>query len=92
VEHGKAVLEEIRRYLEAGLTLATALHAATTANRRHCGLADAALKPGAAFEAMLLDVQKEGAGEFVDSAEARAAIKKRAAKMFNERARKVKET
>lgn len=55
VEHGKAVLEEIRRYLEAGLTLATALHAATTANRRHCGLADAVLKPGAAFEAMLLD-------------------------------------
>lgn len=43
----------------------------------------------AVVEAMLLDVQKEGAGEFVDSAEARVAIKKRAAKMFNERARKV---
>lgn len=55
VEHGKAVHEEIRRYLEAGLSLAATLAAATAGNRRHCGLPDPVLKAGAAFEAMLLD-------------------------------------
>lgn len=55
VEHGKAVLEEIRRYTEAGLPLAATLQAATAGNRRHCGMAHALLKVGATFEAMLLD-------------------------------------
>ena len=55
VEHGKAVHEEIRRYLEAGLSLAATLGAATAGNRRHCGLAYPVLCQGAGFEAMLLD-------------------------------------
>lgn len=55
VEHGKAVYEEIQRYVEAGLPLTATLAAATAGNRRHCGLPDPLLKAGAAFEAMLLD-------------------------------------
>lgn len=38
-------------------------------------------------DAMLEDVLREGSGEFADSKETRAAIKKRAAKLFNERCR-----
>ena len=55
VEHGHAVLAEIRHYLEAGLPLASVLQAATAGNRRHFGLADPLLKVGTTFEAMLLD-------------------------------------
>jgi imidazolonepropionase-like amidohydrolase len=55
VEHGHAMFEEIDRYLEAGLSLEKTLTAATSAARRHFGLAHATLKPGAPFEAVLLD-------------------------------------
>jgi imidazolonepropionase-like amidohydrolase len=54
VEHGKAVLDEIGRYVEAGLPLGAVLTAATASNRRHLGEADPVLRPGACFEAMLL--------------------------------------
>ena len=54
VEHGRAVYQEITRYVEAGLPLTDVLRAATSSNRRHLGVADAVLKPGARFEAMLL--------------------------------------
>jgi imidazolonepropionase-like amidohydrolase len=55
VEHGKAVVEEIQRYVEAGLPLAATLKAATATNRRHFGLSDPVLTKGAAFEAVLLE-------------------------------------
>ena len=54
VEHGKAVFEEVKRYLEAGLPLQAVLTAATASNRRHLGAADPVLKAGARFECMLL--------------------------------------
>lgn len=54
VEHGRAVAEEIRRYLEAGLTLEQILAAATANARRHFGLEHATLVRGAAFDAQLL--------------------------------------
>ncbi|MBU1362455.1 MAG: amidohydrolase family protein [Gammaproteobacteria bacterium] len=53
VEHGKAMFEEIQRYLEAGLPLSAALQAATANNRRHFGLAPT-LTVDADFEANLL--------------------------------------
>lgn len=55
VEHGKAVVEEIQRYVEAGLPVAATLKAATATNRRHFGLPDPVLIKGAAFEAVLLE-------------------------------------
>lgn len=55
VEHGKAVSQEIRRYLEAGLPLETALEAATTTNRQHLGLQDSRLARGNRFEALLFE-------------------------------------
>lgn len=55
VEHGKAVLEEIDRYLEAGLPMEAVLRAATASARRHFGLSHVRLEKGAAFDAMLLD-------------------------------------
>ncbi len=54
VEHGKAMLDEIERYVEAGLPLNAVLTAATASSRRHLGVADPVLQPGASFEAMLL--------------------------------------
>lgn len=55
VEHGRAVFEEVDRYLEAGLTLEKTLHAATAAARRHFGCEFDTLRRGAPFEAVLLD-------------------------------------
>lgn len=52
VEHGKAMMEEIHRYVEAGLPLANALAAATANNRRHFDLPPL-LVPGVPFEAAL---------------------------------------
>lgn len=54
VEHGHAVFDEIDRYLEAGLSLQDTLRAATAANRRHFGQAHTTLRPGAAWDAVLL--------------------------------------
>lgn len=54
VEHGRAVFEEIDRFLEAGLPLESVLKAATSAPRRHFG-EEAILGAGAPFEAILLD-------------------------------------
>ena len=54
VEHGRAVWDEIDRYLEAGLSLALARTAATSAARRHFGFEHALLGPGADFDALLL--------------------------------------
>lgn len=53
VEHGKGVVEEIRRYTESGVSLLAALTAATATNRRHFGLSPT-LGVGAPFEAQLL--------------------------------------
>ncbi|HEX5392843.1 MAG TPA: amidohydrolase family protein [Rhodocyclaceae bacterium] len=55
VEHGKAVFEEICRYVEAGMSLEATLKAATATNRRHFGLPDPVLTKGAGFEAVLLE-------------------------------------
>ena len=52
VEHGKAMMEEIRRYVEAGLPLNAVLQSATATNRRHFGLPPL-LQVGAPFEAAL---------------------------------------
>ncbi|MCX7174509.1 MAG: amidohydrolase family protein, partial [Proteobacteria bacterium] len=54
VEHGRAVFEEIRRYLEAGLTLEQTLAAATSNARRHFDLEHPTLGRGAPFDAVLL--------------------------------------
>ena len=55
VEHGRAVFEEIDRYLEAGLSLTATLTAATAAARRHFGNTESRLARDAAFDALLLD-------------------------------------
>ncbi|MBI4987704.1 MAG: amidohydrolase family protein [Rhodocyclales bacterium] len=55
VRHGHAVFEEIERFVEAGLSLETALRAATSAARRHFGLASPVLARGGEFDALLLD-------------------------------------
>ncbi len=54
VAHGHAVVDEIARYLEAGLSLEQTLSAATFNARRHFGLAHATLAVGAPFNALLL--------------------------------------
>ena len=54
VEHGRAMYEEIDRYLEAGLSLENTLAAATATARRHFGHAHTLLERGAPFEAVLL--------------------------------------
>ncbi|MFA6311106.1 MAG: amidohydrolase family protein [Sterolibacterium sp.] len=55
VEHGRAVVEEIRNYLEAGLSLEQTLTAATASARRHFDLDHPTLGQGARFDAVLLD-------------------------------------
>ncbi|MCK2127062.1 amidohydrolase family protein [Thauera aromatica] len=55
VEHGHAVHEEIARYLEAGLTTAEVLQAATANARRHFGHPHPRLERGAPFDALLLE-------------------------------------
>jgi imidazolonepropionase-like amidohydrolase len=54
VEHGKAVVDEIERFVEAGLPVDAALRAATSAPRRHFGDAHGRLALGAPFEALVL--------------------------------------
>jgi imidazolonepropionase-like amidohydrolase len=54
VEHGHALLDEIDRYLEAGLTLKTTLNAATAGARHHFGISHTQLRVGAPFDAVLL--------------------------------------
>lgn len=53
VEHGKALFEEIERYIEAGLPLAATLQVATASVRTHFGLADNQVV-GVPFEGNLL--------------------------------------
>jgi imidazolonepropionase-like amidohydrolase len=53
VHHGRAVFEEMRHFLDAGLPLEAVLRAATSAPRRHFGEPDACLVAGAPFEAVL---------------------------------------
>lgn len=53
VQHGRAVLEEIWHFLDAGLPLEPVLRAATGAPRRHFGLPHPRLARGAPFEAVL---------------------------------------
>lgn len=53
VAHGSALLEEVERWLEAGVPLERVLVAATAAPRRHFGL-PALLAPGAPFDAIAL--------------------------------------
>lgn len=55
VEHGKAVSQEIRRYVESGLSLEAALKAATCSNRQHLMLPDTRFVRGNRFEALLLE-------------------------------------
>ena len=55
VRHGLAVVDEMQRFVEAGLPLDAVLAAATGAPRRHFGGLPRSLAPGAAFEALLLD-------------------------------------
>jgi imidazolonepropionase-like amidohydrolase len=55
VEHGRAMFDEIDRYLEAGLTLEKTLAAATSTARRHFGHDRPVLGRGAGFEAVLLE-------------------------------------
>jgi len=55
VEHGRAVHQEIERYLEAGLPMTAALQAATANARRHFGDPYPILARGAPFDAVLLD-------------------------------------
>jgi len=54
VEHGRAMFEEIERYLEAGLSMEKTLTAATSTARRHFGLPNPRLERNALFEAVLL--------------------------------------
>ncbi len=51
VEHGKAMLVEMRCYLDAGLPLDAVLRAATSVPRRRFGEGHARLEKGAAFDA-----------------------------------------
>ncbi len=51
VEHGKAMLVEMRRYLDAGLLLEAVLRSATSVARRRFGEAHVRLEKGAAFDA-----------------------------------------
>lgn len=67
VEHGKAVCDELERFVEAGLSLEAALQAATANIRRHFGDPYPTLAVGAPFEAVLLD-----ASPFVEFAALRA--------------------
>jgi imidazolonepropionase-like amidohydrolase len=54
VKHGVAVFEEIERFLEAGLPLATVLRAATSQPRRHFADPHSILAAGAVFDAVQL--------------------------------------
>ncbi|MFO1466347.1 MAG: amidohydrolase family protein [Steroidobacteraceae bacterium] len=55
VEHGRAVLEEMKRFREAGLPMEAILAAATADARRHFDIAAARLAKGVRFDAVLLD-------------------------------------
>jgi imidazolonepropionase-like amidohydrolase len=54
VEHGKAMLQEIQCYAEAGVPMQAILQSATATNRRHFNLRDPVMQVGSGFEAMLL--------------------------------------
>lgn len=61
VEHGRALVDELQRFVEAGLPLDAVLATATSAPRRHFGDAAPTLAQGTPFEAVLL-----GASPWVD--------------------------
>ncbi len=76
VEHGHAVLDEIERFLDAGLTLEATLHAATAGARRHFGEAQPTLAASAPFDALLLARSPFGAASHsVSVAALRAPLK-----------------
>jgi imidazolonepropionase-like amidohydrolase len=54
VEHGRAVFDELDRFLEAGLPMTAVLRAATAAPRRHFGDAQPRLAAGTPFDAVQL--------------------------------------
>ncbi|ODU09496.1 MAG: hypothetical protein ABS84_08825 [Rubrivivax sp. SCN 71-131] len=72
VEHGRALVDELQRFVEAGLPLAAVLAAATSAPRRHFGDAAPTLAQGTPFEALLL-----GASPWVDFAALRGPLQVR---------------
>ena len=55
VEHGRAVVDEIERFVEAGLPIDAVLRASTAAPRRHFGNVHPLLDVGSSFDAVLLD-------------------------------------
>lgn len=55
VEHGVSVVDEIHRFLDAGLRLESALRSATSAPRRHWGARSLLLEKGQVFDAVLLE-------------------------------------
>lgn len=60
VVHGQALAEEAERFQEAGLNVEAVLRAATSAARRHFGLAQATLAVGAPWEAVALGASPFG--------------------------------
>lgn len=55
VQHGYAVLEEIQRFVESGVSLQKTLRSTTSSARKHFQLPNPILAEGAAFEAVLLE-------------------------------------
>lgn len=70
VEHGRAMFQEIDRYLEAGLSMETILTAATAGARHHFGISHCKLQKDYPFDAVLLD-----ASPFVESGALRRPVK-----------------
>jgi len=66
VLHGRATLEEMWHFLDAGLPLEPVLRAATGTPRRHFGEPHARLAPGAPFEAALFQAAPFSHGRGVD--------------------------
>lgn len=66
VQHGRAVLEEMWHFLDAGLPLDAVLRAATGTPRRHFGAAYSRLVPGAPFEAALFQSAPFGEAHGLD--------------------------
>jgi imidazolonepropionase-like amidohydrolase len=55
VSHGASVIDEIQRFVDAGLRMESALRAATSAPRRHWGMTSSLLAKGMEFDAVLLN-------------------------------------
>lgn len=55
VSHGASVIDEIQRFVDAGLRMESALRAATSAPRRHWGMTSYLLAKGMVFDAALFN-------------------------------------